>query len=152
VFGWLAKKKQLPREIEDPVFGRLTWIPASSSWDGKVRFSAIDADVFVSISAKEDEPGPGESQHTVFQHILEKYAELISAVTPLLRREYDAAREVDDSLPPDVPFRLEELSIPESESDLMKWEMCFYCDDGGDCNYVVYLKGWQPTGEIFVWD
>jgi len=34
----------------------------------------------------------------------------------------------------------------------MKWEMRFYCDDGGDLSYVVYMVGWQATGEIFGWD
>ena len=84
------------------------------------------------ISAKEEERGPEEAQHTVLRHIGERYEDIIGAIAPLLRREYDAARGGDDSLPKDVAFNLEELSIPETETDSMKWEMRFYCDDGGE--------------------
>jgi hypothetical protein len=152
VFGWLTKKKPKPTQIDDPVFGRLTWAPSLSYWEAKIRFSPVSADVFLKISA-EEESGPGEAQYLIFQHMVERYAEVFTAVAPLLRRNYDAARAGDDTLPRDVPFYLEELSIPATESDSMKWEMRYFCDDGGgSTSYIVQMQGWQPTGELFVWD
>jgi hypothetical protein len=151
MFNWLTKRKPKPRQIEDPVFGQMTWVPSLSYWEAKVRFGPTNGDIFLKISAQ-DECGPGKAQHAVFQQIVERYEEVVGSVAPLLRREHHSTRAVDDGLPQDVPFLLEELSIPETESDSMKWEMRFYCDDGGDCNYVVYMRGWQPTGELFGWD
>ena len=97
VFGWLNKKKQEPRQIDDAVFGPLTWVPSLSCWEGKVLFAPANADVFLRISAKEEEPGPGEAQHTVFRHIVERYEDLISAVgtlfTALVRRGSGGRRQ-----------------------------------------------------------
>ena len=152
MFGWQWKKPE-PRFTEDPVFGRLTFVsgrdPSLSYWEGKGRFSPVAADIFFEISA---ESVPGESQRQVYRRIVERYGELVVAVTPLLQREYGTAQAVDDSLPQDVIFCLETLSVPERESDSMQWAMHFSCSDGGDWLFTVHMRGWQPTGRISVMD
>lgn len=154
MFSWLKKKRE-PRCTEDPVFGRLTFVSAKDSslsyWQGMGRFSPVAADIFFEISANQ-ESGPGESQRQVYRRIVERYEEILVAVTPLLRREYGTAQAVDDSLPRDVVFCLETLAVPEKESESMKWAMHFACSDGGDWLFTVHMLGWQPTGKISVMD
>jgi hypothetical protein len=151
MFDWLFNKRR-PKRNEDPLFGKLTFVeaknPSDSFWEGRGRFNPIDSDVPYSIKA--GDAGPCESHRAAYRDIERRYDELLPLVTPLLHREYAAQMEGSDVPVGQVRFSLDIVHIPEVESESMKWDMGFSCDQGDDWLFTVHMKGWQPTGRISV--
>jgi hypothetical protein len=151
MFNWLTATLR-PKTIEDPAFGTLIFMkmkdPSRSYWEGRGHFDPVGAVIEYFIHG--DEAGPGPSQRAVYRRIAENYPELLESVMPLLQREY-ANQMVSGGVPiADAVFTLDSLSIPARDSEAMKWEMDFSCDDGDDLLFTVQMEGWRPTGKIAV--
>ena len=141
-----------PKQMDDQLFGRLLFMkmrdPARSYWEGAGRFASAEHTVEYAIDA--DEAGPGESQRSLFRRMEAHYAELQILITPLLLREYEAWFQT--SLDQDVwtVFRLSHISIPFAESQDMEWDITFDCVADEEHIFVVYMTGWEPTGQVSI--
>lgn len=145
MLDWL-KRKFLPLRITDPVFGSL--LHMGGYWEGAGRFAPTSGDIEWFVDGPKD--GPGEAQRRLFQKIGERYAELLPAVRAALAKhvaEWDPSSAGADL---SKVLRLVAISVPESESPTMEWDLSFESTLRGDPCFDVAMKGWKPTGEVEV--
>jgi len=152
LLNWTFNKSSKPRQIEDPVFGKLRLVeaknPSESYWRGCGRFGPTGSEVSYEIES--GQAAPSESHRTFYRDIEARYSELLGLVAPLLESECAAQMAACDVFFSQLSFRRETLCIPGSES--MEWSLVFSCVQWDDALFTVHVKDWQPTGKISVMD
>lgn len=135
-----------PKKVSDPVFGDLSYM--GGYWEGKGIFPATGSPIEWFVDAGED--GPGEPQRALFGRLVERYPKLLPAVLAALAEHIAAWRDESSSQDLSSSLRLVAVSIPESESPAMEWDLSFDSELRGSPHFAVSMKGWEPAGPVEV--
>ena len=135
-----------PREINDPVFGRLLYV--DGCWEGIGNFRQIAETVEWSVAAGPE--GPGELNYSALQSIADHYDVVCSSA---YRAIDSALQELGQHLETGIPsletVRFAGLDVPCGEPETMKWE-AYFEERNGDSpmSFFVEFNGWLATGSV----
>jgi hypothetical protein len=136
-----------PKRLEHPTFGALLFMkmpdPEDSYWEGGGVFGPTGREIEYFVDGDENGPHPGAEEF--YREVQSRYPDLISAVRPLLAKEFE--RWVGRPLPVrfEEEFLLSSLSVPGPRRKPVEWEMSFDCVSNEHL-FSVRLRGWSPDG------
>jgi hypothetical protein len=142
--------KLRPLELEDEFFGPLVYMKMPrgkiSYWEARRAFSPTGAEVELFLDAPAPEQPPDATQREFFAEVERRYAELMSAVEPLLRSAYERWRDEPLTGALDEEFTLGSFSIPHAPMAGARWEMTFDSRSDDEHLFSIEMEGGRPRG------
>ena len=124
-----------PQRVEDPDFGKLTYM--NGYWEGANIFPPTQSEVEYFVTA--DERGPSDANRQVFQTIRSNY-------TGLLTQAVTAISKVTGSTAKASELMISSLDIPSGDLNAATWEISF--SGAGGTLFSVKYSGLGATGEV----
>jgi hypothetical protein len=137
-----------PPAVDDEFFGRLTYMKmragSVSYWEAKRAFEPIGREIELFIDAPAPLAPPNSDQRRFYENVASRYRDILLAIEPLLRREFEAWVHQPMTKAVDAEFTLTSFSIPVPSAAEPEWDMSFDSTTDPNHLFTVTLRGQSP--------